>query len=161
MSSRGKVSFHFLTPPFRFPERSRLKRFLYELATEEGAVLDDIKIIFCNDDYLLRINKEFLKHDTLTDIITFPLSVIGEPLLSEIYISTDRVRENAAAYSQSFLRELHRVIFHGVLHLCGYLDKSRKDIAVMREREAYYLNRYFVPRGTFNDSGNVSRGTEG
>jgi rRNA maturation RNase YbeY len=109
--------------------------------------LDEIKVIFCTDDYLLRINKEFLQHDTLTDIITFPFSRPGEPLLSDIYISVERVRENAGIFGKPFLEELHRVIFHGLLHLCGYKDKTTPQQKVMRGKEGEYLERY---RSTWN-----------
>ena len=86
---------------------------------------------------------QFLKHDFYTDILSFPLSAKGEPLIGEIYISVDRVRDNAKNLGASFREELHRVIFHGILHFCGYKDKSPADIILMRSREDKCLKTYF------------------
>ena len=91
---------------------------------------------------ILEINRQFLKHDFYTDIITFDLSE-GSSTMAEIYISIDRVKENASKMGVSFKSELHRVLFHGVLHLCGYKDKSARDIKIMREKEDFYLFQYF------------------
>jgi len=104
----------------------------------------DLTYIFCNDEYLLEKNQEFLNHDTLTDIITFDLSEDDLELVSEIYISVDRIAENAGTFSISYETELHRVIFHGALHLCGFKDKKKEDKALMTEMENDSLNRYFA-----------------
>jgi rRNA maturation RNase YbeY len=125
-----------------------LKSFLLSLIQKEGKEVDHINIIFCDDTYLININKEYLKHDTYTDIITFELSLNNAPILSDIYISIERVKENARSYDSSFTKELHRVIFHGCLHLCGYKDKKNEEELKMREKENLYLNQYLVPRGT-------------
>jgi rRNA maturation RNase YbeY len=117
---------------------------------KEGREIEHINFIFCDDEYLININKQYLNHDTYTDIITFELSKKGAQLLSDIYISVERVKENAKAFNTSLANELHRVIFHGCLHLCGYKDKSREDEGLMREKETYYLREYLVPRGTTN-----------
>lgn len=109
--------------------------------------LESLNIVFCSDDYLLDINRRHLKHDYYTDIITFNLSGESDPVEGEIYISVDRVRDNAIQSGQSFTNELHRVIFHGVLHLCGFRDKSARDKAEMTRQEDAALSRYFVPRG--------------
>lgn len=101
-----------------------------------------VNYIFCTDKALLKINQDFLKHDYYTDIITFDLSE-GDEVVAEIYISIDRVKDNARKLGVSFQRELHRVIFHGALHLCGYKDKSPKDSTMMRNREDFYLKKYF------------------
>jgi len=98
--------------------------------------------IFCTDAFLLEMNTNFLDHDTYTDIITFDLSDSKEAMQGEIYISIDRVTENATAYCTTFVEELHRVIFHGVLHLCGFKDKKEKDQKIMRENEDYCLAEY-------------------
>ena len=90
---------------------------------------------------MLEINRTYLKHDYLTDIITFDLSE-GPSTTAEVYISVDRVKENARNNKVSFKNELHRVIFHGALHLCGYKDKKKKEIAVMRQKEDQYLSKY-------------------
>jgi probable rRNA maturation factor len=147
-SSKPSIQFHYLTRNFPFPERNRLKDFISDLFKKEGKVLGDLSYIFCTDEYLLEMNKQYLNHDTYTDIITFPLSGKGEPVSSEIYISTDRVKQNAKEYQVSAYHELLRVMFHGVLHLCGYKDKSIKDTKLMREKEDYYLSLFLVPRGT-------------
>ena len=99
--------------------------------------------MFCSDEYLLRINRDYLQHDYYTDIITFDLSEPGGPVQGEIYISVDRVRDNAKELAVSIQKELHRVIFHGVLHLCGYTDKTKQDQARMRALEEKYLDLYF------------------
>lgn len=103
----------------------------------------DINYIFCDDNYLHEKNVSFLNHDTLTDIITFDLSETIDDLTAEIYVSVDRVKENAEKFGVSYQRELHRVIFHGVLHLCGFKDKSDDDAAEMRKMEDQSLHNYF------------------
>lgn len=102
----------------------------------------ELSYIFCSDQFLLEMNQNFLDHDTYTDIITFNLSDVPQDLRGEIYISIDRVKENAVNFSTTYADELHRVIFHGVLHLCGFKDKKKKDQQVMRENEDYCLQRY-------------------
>jgi rRNA maturation RNase YbeY len=104
--------------------------------------MEEIHYIFCSDDYLLEINQQHLQHDFYTDIITFGLSDPGQPINAEVYISIDRVRENARKFHTPVNQELHRVIFHGALHLCGYKDKRRKDQVLMREMEDKYLHLY-------------------
>ncbi len=136
------VLFFYQEVRFNFPQRTILKKFIEKLFRNEKLRLQQINIIFCTDDALLEINKGFLQHDYYTDIITFPLSGKGEPVTAELYISIDRVRENAKAVGSSFLSELHRVIFHGCLHLTGYNDKSSQQIKKMREREDHYLRLY-------------------
>lgn len=124
--------------------RRKLKLFLDDLARKEHKQLDELSIVFCSDEYLLNINREHLAHDYYTDIITFDLSASRDQDISgELYISTDRVKENAKQFGSTITQELHRVIFHGLLHLCGYKDKKPKDISMMRDKEAYYLKRYF------------------
>ncbi len=103
----------------------------------------DINCIFCSDDSLLEKNIAFLDHHTLTDIITFDLSSAEDVLEAELYISVDRVAENAEKFGMTYERELHRVIFHGVLHLCGFNDKSPEDVVVMRQQEEICLQGYF------------------
>ena len=100
-----------------------------------------INYIFCTDKALLEINRQFLSHDFYTDIITFDLSDANE-VQAEIYISVDRVKDNAKKLGVSFKSEMHRVVFHGVLHLCGYMDKSKQDKEDMRRMENLYLSKY-------------------
>ena len=110
-----------------------------EVIEEEGYELARIDYIFCSDEFLLEVNRTHLDHDFYTDIITFPLN--PNPIIAEIYISVDRVRENATSYSVPFEDELMRVIIHGILHLCGYDDHEEADIAFIRKKEAYYLKK--------------------
>lgn len=103
----------------------------------------DINYIFCNDESLLEKNIAFLDHNTLTDIITFDLSATEDDLMAELYISVDRVADNATAFGVSYEQELHRVIFHGILHLCGFKDKTDKDAKEMRRQEDLCIQAYF------------------
>lgn len=126
-------------------QRNRLKSFLASTAESSKRPLGSLNIIFCSDEHLLGINRDFLQHDYYTDIITFDLSASSKaPLEAELYISVDRVKENATTLGQPFYRELHRVIFHGLLHLLGYKDKQKKDQALMRKMEERLLGEYFL-----------------
>lgn len=147
-ASESDIKFYFQAGPFFLPNRTRLKSFLVKNLKREGKTIEAINYVFCSDAYLLEMNQQYLKHDTLTDIITFELSPSGHPLLSDIYISVERVRENAATFGTSFQRELHRVIFHGALHLIGYKDKKKEQAQQMRGKEEEWLRLYFVPRET-------------
>ena len=140
-TSSLKIAFNFLKPA-SLSDRTRLRGFIESIFKKEGRRLEDLSFIFCSDAYLLNINRRYLKHNDLTDIITFDLSD-RQSSIAEIYISVDRVRENAVLFKVSFRNELLRVIFHGVLHLCGYKDKKPEEKQVMREKEDFYLNRYF------------------
>lgn len=122
--------------------KTRLKSFLVTLFKKERVGLQYITYIFCSDAFLLKMNKDFLQHDYYTDIITFGLSDKGVPVEAEIYISIDRVKDNAKTLGISFSDEVCRVIFHGALHLCGYKDKKKSEIAVMRAKEDQYLRLY-------------------
>jgi rRNA maturation RNase YbeY len=140
--SQSKVWFHFEVPGSILTNRRSLKKFLPRLFEKEGEKLSSLSYIFTSDNRLHEINKQYLKHDFYTDIISFALSEPGQGITGEIYISLDRVRDNAKTLGFSTLVELHRVIFHGALHLCGYKDKSRKEVLIMREKEDFYLARY-------------------
>jgi probable rRNA maturation factor len=135
------VQFVFLAP-CPLAKRSLLKHFITRIFKMEKVRLASLSIVFCTDGYLLRLNKQFLKHDYYTDILSFPLSDPGEPLEAEIYISIERVKENAINQNASFRQELHRVIFHGILHFCGYRDKSRAEVKQMRALEDDYLQKF-------------------
>ncbi len=152
MPSKATVSairFYSLTGKVPLTNRSKLKHFLLGLFKKENTTLASLHYIFCTDDYLLKINQDFLGHDYFTDIITFDLAARNAPVEGEVYISIDRVRENAKTLALPFQQELHRVLFHGALHLCGYKDKKKMDIIEMRKRENSCLSAYFnVPRGT-------------
>jgi probable rRNA maturation factor len=141
MSKKIAVQFHFLKP-CTLPNRSVLKKFILSVFRKEKKVLEELNIVFCDDEYLLGLNRQFLHHDFYTDILSFPLSGRKQPLIAEIYISVDRVYDNAQNTGSSIREELHRVIFHGVLHFCGYKDKSGRDKAKMRSMEDKYLKAY-------------------
>jgi rRNA maturation RNase YbeY len=107
---------------------------------KEGKVPGEITYVFCDDGFLLEINQQFLQHDTLTDIVTFPTSVSADVISGEIYISLDRVEENAKEMNVDFDQELKRVAVHGVLHLLGYEDHTADQKTQMRAKEDYYIN---------------------
>jgi rRNA maturation RNase YbeY len=148
------IFFHNLYGYFYFPKRKVVKEFIHELLEKEGKTAESINYIFCTDDYLIQMNKEYLNHDTYTDIITFELNEKNKPLVSDIYISIDRVKENARQFNISFTQEFLRVVFHGALHLCGYKDKTLKDAKQMREKEAFYLDYFYVSRNTVSKRNN-------
>jgi probable rRNA maturation factor len=144
MNTPNDILFFFPSRLVAPDKRTGLKKFLCSLARKENKKIASLNIIFCDDAQLLQINQSFLNHNEYTDIITFDLSENkNEPVTAEIYISTERIRENARQFNTTIQRELHRVIFHGLLHLCGYGDKKPGEIKLMREKEEVYLNRYF------------------
>ncbi len=125
--------------------KKKLKAFIEMLFYTEKKKLEALNIVFCTDEYLLAINQQYLHHNYYTDIITFDLSESHKKKINgELYISVERVIENAANSKSSFIKELHRVIFHGVLHLCDYNDKTPKETHAIREKEDLYLSQYFV-----------------
>ena len=142
-TSKSKVCFFFQGVRVNLANRTHLKKFIESILKREGKKLECLNYIFSTDKALLEINRQFLSHDFYTDIITFDLSEKGD-VNAEIYISVDRVRENALNLGVSNKSELHRVIFHGVLHLCGYKDKRRIEREKMREREDFYLRKYLL-----------------
>ncbi|MEO9952237.1 MULTISPECIES: rRNA maturation RNase YbeY [Nonlabens] len=109
-------------------------KWLESIVISEGKTVGELSFVFCSDEYLLKINQDHLDHDTYTDIITFDYCLDGL-INGEIYISTDRVKENAVSFRESEINELHRVMAHGVLHLCGYGDKGDEEARIMREKE--------------------------
>jgi rRNA maturation RNase YbeY len=119
-------------------KKKAVRFFIPEIFRLENKSLKRLDYIFCSDEYLLEINKINLQHDYYTDIITFDCSK-DEKIIGEIYISIDRVMENAAIFKTTFSKELHRVLFHGALHLCGYNDKTKKERALIRQKEDYYI----------------------
>ncbi|MBK8522587.1 MAG: rRNA maturation RNase YbeY [Ferruginibacter sp.] len=138
-----KIQFYFLDRNPVLKERTRLKAFIEKLFLTEKQKLGNLSYIFCSDDHLLTINQDFLKHDFYTDIITFDLSSSKNEIEGEVYVSVDRIKENAKQLGVSFKEELHRVVFHGALHLCGYKDKKKTDQQQMTQAENKYLNIYF------------------
>ncbi|MCC2590416.1 rRNA maturation RNase YbeY [Chryseobacterium sp. MFBS3-17] len=126
------------TEPIVIEERTRT--WLHHIISSEGKKPGDLQYIFCSDDYLLQVNRDYLQHDYYTDIITFDY-VKGQTISGDIFVSLQRISDNAAVLGQDFDRELHRVLAHGVLHLCGYKDKTEAEISEMRFKEDYYLAR--------------------
>jgi len=127
-----------ISPGIRFTKEFR--GFLASIFTNETVELKRVSYIFCKDDYLLALNQKYLNHDTLTDILTFNLSEFSAAIESDIYISIERVKENALLLKTPYRKELFRVMIHGILHLCGYNDTTVKQKAEMRKKENYYLS---------------------
>lgn len=125
---------------FVLSNEGQIAKWISYTITEEGCQEEEINYIFCDDEYLHRLNVEFLKHDTLTDIISFDYS-IGKILQGDIFISTERVLDNTTDFKVTFEEELSRVIIHGVLHLCGYKDKTEEEEKMMRSKEDHYLSK--------------------
>jgi probable rRNA maturation factor len=136
-----EVQFHYLQKT-SFTNRSLVKEVIKQLFKKERRKLDQLTYIFCSDEYLLQVNKEYLQHNYYTDIITFDLSEDNNQVQGEVYISVDRVKDNAKTFNTSFQKELLRVVFHGALHLCGYKDKTKEDEVLMRKAEDKYLRYY-------------------
>lgn len=123
-------------------DKLKLKLFLINIFKDERVDFKKVTYIFCKDDYLLRLNKKYLHHNTFTDIITFTLSDKFQSIISEIYISIDRVKENAANLKVEYEEELRRVMIHGILHLCGFSDHTPEKKREMRKMEDFYLSKY-------------------
>jgi rRNA maturation RNase YbeY len=132
-----RITFEFESTPGFSIEETLIKDWLEGVVNKESKILSNLSFTICSDEFLLQINKEHLNHDFYTDIITFPYSY--EPIESDIYISIDRVEDNAKAFSVSTKQEFARVLVHGVLHMCGYDDHSEEDKKLMREKEDHYL----------------------
>ncbi|WP_298550502.1 rRNA maturation RNase YbeY [uncultured Algibacter sp.] len=131
------INFNYETA-FNLESEEKISTWITNTISSEVFKLEEINYVFCNDEYLHKLNVEFLNHDTLTDIISFDYS-IGKIIQGDIFISIERVADNAKDFGVSFEEELHRVIIHGVLHYCGYKDKTDDDAKVMREKENHYL----------------------
>lgn len=134
-NTEGRIGFQSADTPFSLKQRKNTRDWLTRVAAVYDFSVADVQYIFCTDEFLLDINRSFLQHDYFTDIITFDLSEKKGDLCSEIYISIPRVKENARTYGVSFYEELHRVMAHGILHLCGFKDKTAKQEKQMREAE--------------------------
>jgi rRNA maturation RNase YbeY len=136
------ISFNYETN-FALENESNYEDWITRIINSEGFEAGEINYIFCDDEYLHKINMEYLNHDTLTDIISFDYSV-GNLLQGDIFISVERVADNAKDFNVTFDDELKRVLSHGVLHYCGYKDKSPKDEALMREKEEEKMKMFHV-----------------
>ena len=132
------ISFNYETD-FKLENETKISEWISKAIISENCKEGELNYIFCSDDYLHKINVDFLNHDTLTDIISFDYSV-GKELHGDVYISVERVEDNAKDFDVSFEDELARVMIHGILHYCGYKDKSEEDAKLMRSKEDYYLS---------------------
>ena len=136
------ISFNYETD-FELENEAQYEDWISRIIESEGFNEGEINYIFCDDDYLHKINVEYLDHDTLTDIISFDYTV-GNLIQGDIFVSVERVLDNAKDFNVSFEEELKRVLSHGVLHYCGYKDKSPKDEAVMRSKEEEKMQMFHV-----------------
>jgi len=135
------IFFHTEDAIYNIKQRRRYKSWLKNVLVSERKTLGEINIIFCSDEYLLKVNQMYLNHDYFTDIITFNYN--DETCINgDLFLSIDRIKENAAELSLGFIQELNRVMVHGVLHLLGYDDHSPEDILRIREKESYYLTKF-------------------
>ncbi len=139
MKTENNITFVSEKVKFALRDKEKLRRWINGCLKDYKKETGNINYIFCTDSYLLKINKEYLKHNTLTDIITFDYTE-GKMVSGEVFISIERVKENAALFSGSFKDELHRVMIHGILHLCGHKDKTPRTKKEMTAKEDYYLS---------------------
>jgi rRNA maturation RNase YbeY len=137
------IQFFFEDVEFKLPDEAKLRDWLMSVAASEGKPVFEVNYIFCSDEHLRGINLEFLEHDYYTDIITFDYSD-DAAMRGELYISSERVAENAQTHGVSFDHELCRVMAHGILHIAGYSDKTPEQEAIMREQEDFYLKKLSV-----------------
>ncbi len=134
-----KITYHTEDIDFQLLKKTPLSNWIKKTVEIEGKSLGAVTYIFCSDLYLHKMNVEHLDHDTLTDIITFPYN--NDPIEGDIFISIDRVKDNAQDFKTTFDNELHRVMIHGILHLCGYKDKTAEEAKRMRQKEDECLAR--------------------
>ncbi len=136
------ISFFVEDVTFNLSQKQKVRDWVNRTVREEGFKrISELNFIFCSDSYLLEINRQYLHHDTYTDIVTFDSSEEENVIAGDVFISIERVRENAQKFKVSEKEELHRVIIHGVLHLCGYLDKKSEDKTLMTRKENEYLQK--------------------
>ncbi|WP_243575138.1 rRNA maturation RNase YbeY [Candidatus Cardinium sp. cByotN1] len=126
---------------FQLKEKRKISAWLQRVIAQEGYTLDHLNFIFCTDNYLHGQNITYLGHDTLTDVITFNYTQHTETILGDVYISIERVRENAQTYNRKMVEELYMVMVHGLLHLLSYDDQKPEDQLIMREKEQFYLDQ--------------------
>lgn len=137
----GHIHFFTEDTPYKIGQKLLLKQWIKATVAAERFRVGEISIIVCSDAYLLAINTQYLRHDTYTDIVTFDNSDRDDTIAGDVFVSIDRVRENAVKFGVPERDELHRVIIHGILHLCGYGDKKKGEKALMTEKEDFYLER--------------------
>ncbi len=134
-----KIHFFVEKTPFAVPGKRILRRWMESVIRRENGTPGEINFIISNDDYLLKLNKKYLKKKSYTDILTFPMGEDSGTVSADIYISIDRVRENSKKFKQQVKKELARVMVHGILHMMGYQDEGEENVAKMREKEENYL----------------------
>ena len=135
----SKINFFNEETDFTLKQKNKLRSWIKSVLADNQKHLVSINYIYTSDEYLLKLNREYLKHNTFTDIITFDQSTQKDLIEADIYISIDRIKENANSLTTSFVEELHRVMIHGILHLLGYGDKTASERQVMRKKENHYL----------------------
>ena len=140
------MAIHFFSEEIRFTLKEKLnrKRWLTKIATNAGFRIKELNYVFCSDEYLYQMNRDYLKHDTYTDIITFDNSEKTDEIEGDIFVSIDRVRENAKTHAQKVETEMNRVLAHGLLHLMGYKDKTQEEAALMRLKEEESIKLYVL-----------------
>ena len=135
---------------FQLKGKKKIKNWISDVILQHKQVVGNITFVFCDDDYLLKLNQQYLKHNTLTDIVSFdyslPIEKNKKQINGEIYISITRVKENAKLNNESFLKELYRVIVHGILHFCGFKDKKKEEKIMMRKMEDNCLDIFFTTK---------------
>ncbi|MCX6182937.1 MAG: rRNA maturation RNase YbeY [Bacteroidetes bacterium] len=136
---KSSVYFHFEDLHFTLRDKRKITQWFNDCCKKEKKELGDLNYIFCSDKYLLKVNKKYLNHDDLTDVITFD-NTTPEAVSGDIFISYDRVKDNAKIFGQNRVNELHRVMIHGLLHLIGYSDKNPDQQKVMKSKEDFYLS---------------------
>ena len=137
------INFFKDSTKFKLEKRRELRKWINNVVNSEKCNIEWINFVFCDDRILADMNIKYLNHNTLTDILTFSFSDSGENISGEIYISVQRVRENASNYKVTFEKELHRVMIHGILHLLGYNDSTKEENESMRQKENFYLSFLF------------------
>ena len=140
------MAIHFFSEeiPYTLKEKLNRKRWLTKIATNAGFKIKELNYVFCSDEYLYQMNRDYLKHDTYTDIITFDNSENKDDIEGDIFVSIDRVRENAKTHTQEIETEMNRVLAHGLLHLMGYKDKTQEEAALMRLKEEESIKLYIL-----------------
>jgi len=141
-----QISFYLEDTSYYLRSKKNIRKWITQVILSEGKKTGVINFVICSDKYLLELNQEYLNHNTYTDTITFDYSEDDKAIIGDVFISIDRIKENAKSYSQKLSTELHRVMCHGVLHLLGFADKTEKQSLQMRDKEDYYLSllpKYF------------------
>lgn len=139
--SQLPIHFFLQDISFTLKQKDLLRTWIKNTIIEEGFKLKELNFIFCSDNYLLAMNQNYLKHNTLTDIITFDNSEDKRVIIGDIFIGLERIRENAQSFKVTTENELHRVMIHGTLHLLGYADKGKEAKALMTDKEDLYLSK--------------------